>query len=106
MDTPETVTVSVAGHEIRMEIQPEERAHVESAARSVTERMNKLQQRAASQPQAKVASMVAFQFACDLNIANELLDEAEKLHEELRRQREAIRRLEDLVKQADEVLTA
>ncbi len=105
MDTPETVAVSVAGHEIRMEIQPEERPHVEGAARKVTERIQKLQQRAVSAPQAKLAAMVAFQFACDLSIANEMLDEAEKLHDELQRQREAIQRLENLVKQADEVLT-
>jgi cell division protein ZapA (FtsZ GTPase activity inhibitor) len=104
MDTREQIAVVVAGHEIRMEIAPDERRHVEGAARQVTERLRKLQEKAPSASPTKLAAMVAFQFACDLGIANEMLDEAEKLHEELKRQREAIQRLESLLEKADEAL--
>lgn len=104
MDTREQIAVVVAGHEIRMEIAADERIHVETAARQVTERLRKLQDKAATASPAKLATMVAFQFACDLGIANEMLDEAEKLHDELKRQREAIQRLEGLLEKADAAL--
>jgi len=106
METREQIAVVVAGHEIRMEVAPEERGHVDSAARQVTERLRKLQEKSSTSSPAKLATMVAFQFACDLSIANEMLDEAEKLHAELQRQREAIQRLESLLEKADAVLVA
>lgn len=104
MKPREEVTVSVAGHEMRLQIEPEERAHVESAARMVTERLHKVAERSSTSSPARQAAMVAFQFACDLSIANELLDEAERLHEEIRRQREAISRLEGLLSRVDSAL--
>ena len=105
MKTPEQMSVTVAGQEIRLEVEEEERRHVEAAATQVTERIRKLSERTSASP-ARMATMVAFQFACDLSIANELLDEAEKLHEEVKSEREAVKRLEALLEKADDALTA
>ena len=104
MNQPEQVTVTVSGHEIKMEIEPEERVHVERAAEQVSGRLSKLSGKAGIASPAKLATMVAFQFACDLSIANELLDEAEKLHEELKRNKEAVKRLEGLLSKVDSAL--
>jgi len=100
----EQIEVRVAGHEFRIEVAPEERTHVERAAEQASERISKLSSRSAAMPPAKVAAMVAFQFACDLSIANELLDDAEKLHSEVRRQKEAVQRLEGLLAKVDTAL--
>jgi cell division protein ZapA (FtsZ GTPase activity inhibitor) len=100
----EEVTVMVGGHEFRLQVEPDEIAHVHAAAEQVTQRLRKLGEKAGSASPAKVATMVAFQFACDLSIANELLDEAEKLHEQTRQQREAIERLELLLSRVDDAL--
>ncbi len=100
----EKIAVNVAGHEVRLEIEPEEKVHVEKAAAQVAERMRKLTERMATASPQKIATMVAFQFACDLNIANDCLDEAEQLHHELQRQREAVKRLEGLLAKVDNAL--
>ena len=100
----EEVNVTVGGHEFRLQVEPEETAHVHSAAEQVTLRLRKMGEKAGAASPAKVATMVAFQFACDLSIANELLDEAEKLHEQTRQQREAIERLEGLLSRVDDAL--
>ncbi len=100
----EEVNVSVGGHEFRLQVEPDEVGHIHSAADQVTQRLRKLGERAGSTSPAKLATMVAFQFACDLSIANELLDEAEKLHEQTRQQREAIERLENLLARVDDAL--
>jgi cell division protein ZapA (FtsZ GTPase activity inhibitor) len=105
MSTREEVAVTVAGHEIKMQIAPDERIHVEKAARQVNERLQQLGSKAGSLTPHKVAAMVAFQFACDLSIAHEMLDEAEKLADDLRRQKEAVARLEKLLARVDDALT-
>ena len=102
MKQREQIEVSVGGHSIKMEIEPEERTHVERAASQVNERLDRLGNRVATPT--KAAAMVAFQFACDLSIANDLLDEAEKLHAELQRQKEAVKRLEGLLTKVDGAL--
>lgn len=109
MNRPDTATrqqmaVNVAGHEIKLEIEPEERLHIERAAAQVTERLRKISDKAGTASPGKMGAMVAFQFACDLSIANELLDDAAKLHEELKRQREAVKRLETLLARVDNAL--
>ena len=105
MKTREKVTVNVAGHEILLEIEPDEKVHVERAATQVTEKLRALNERAGGASTMKIATMVAFQFACDLSIANELLDDAEKLHAELQRQKAAVKRLEELLARVDDALT-
>lgn len=105
MKTREQVTVSVAGQEIRLEIDPEERVHVEKAAEQVSAKMQALSGKTANASPHRVAVMVAFQMACDLSVTNELLDDAAKLHEELRQQKETIRRLEQLLARVDDALT-
>jgi len=100
----EEVTVSVGGHEFRLQVEPEETRHIHAAAEKVTQRLRDLAGKAGSASSAKIATMVAFQFACDLSIANELLDEAEKLHAQTRQQREAIERLENLLSRVDDAL--
>ncbi|MCB2156016.1 cell division protein ZapA [bacterium] len=102
MKQREQIEVSVGGHQIKMEIEPDERAHVERAAQQVNERLKRLGDRVAT-PQ-KAATMVAFQFACDLSIANECLDEAEKLAADLQRQKDAVKRLEGLLTKVDSAL--
>ncbi|MDK2970746.1 MAG: hypothetical protein PWP23_501 [Candidatus Sumerlaeota bacterium] len=104
MSQSEEVAVIVAGHEIKMQIAPAERVHVEKAAAQVNERLRKLGERAGALSPHKVAAMVAFQFACDLSIAHEMLDEAEQLAEDLRRQKEAVARLEKLLARVDDAL--
>ena len=104
MKTREQVTVKVAGHEIKLEIEPEEKKHVEAAAEQVSERMRTLLDRSGASSPQKIATMVAFQFACDLSIANECLDEAEQLHNDLKHQKEAVQRLEALLGKVDGAL--
>ena len=104
MKTREQVSLNVAGHEIRLEIEPDERRLVEEAARQVTEKIRALGERSGATSPAKVAAMVALQFACDLAIANECLDEAEKLADDLKRQKEAVQRLEKLLTKVDDAL--
>lgn len=105
MKTREQIALNIAGHEIRLEIEQDERAHVEAAARQVTEKIHALSKRlGGGASPIKVATMVAFQFACDLSAANECLDEAEKLHEDLRKQKEAVARLEKLLAKVDDAL--
>lgn len=105
MSTREQIAVTVAGHEIRMEIAPEERPHVEWAACQANERIRRLTERSKAVSPHRVAATVAFQFACDLSIANDMLDEAEKLGEDLQRQKEAVARLEKLLARVDDALT-
>lgn len=102
----DSMVVHVAGHEMRLRVDPEERAHVEAAAKEATARIRELAERSVAASPAKVAAMAAFQFACDLSVANELLDEAESLHEELKRHKEAVARLESLLHKVDGALTA
>lgn len=104
MKTREQVSVSVAGHEIKMEIDPDEVEHIERASKQVNDRLRTLGERAPAASPAKLLAMVAFQFACDLSIANELLDEAEELHAEVKRQKEAVGRLENLLAKVDDAL--
>lgn len=104
MSPREQVAVKVAGHEFKLEIEPDERLHVDRAAEQVTERVRKLTEKSGGAAPAKVAAMVAFQFACDLSIANELLDDAEKVHAELQRHKEAVKRLEELLGKVDGAL--
>lgn len=98
------VTVRVAGHEIALNVTAEERSHVERAAENANQAFKDLGGKMAAANPAKVGAMVAFQFACDLSFADEMLDEAQKLHEELRRQKEAVARLEGLLTKVDNAL--
>ena len=105
MANRETIEVSIAGHLMRMVAEGDERPHIERAARRVSEAIQKLQTTtgATSSP-AKIATMVAFQTAFDLSVADEMLEEAQKLHEELQRQKEAVKRLESLLSRVDDAL--
>jgi len=101
----ETMQLMIAGHEIKMTAEPEERAHVERAAAKVTEVMQKLQAAVggAASPQ-KIAIMAAFQFAFDLSLADEMLQDAQRLHDELTKEKDAVHRLESLLARVDHAL--
>lgn len=101
----EIVRVQVAGHEIRMSATPEERRHIERAAAKVSESITKLQDSfgGAASP-GKIASMSAFQFAFELSMADEMLEDAQRLHDELVAQKEAVKRLESLLARVDDAL--
>jgi cell division protein ZapA (FtsZ GTPase activity inhibitor) len=101
----EVVQVQVAGHEIRLTAKPEERRHVDRAASTVTERIQKLQDRfgGAASP-AKLATMTAFQFAFELSLADDMLADAQRLHDELQAEKEAVKRLESLLARVDDAL--
>lgn len=105
MAARETVTLSIAGHEIRMTAEEEERRHLERAAAKVSDSIKRLQSAAggAASP-AKIAIMVALQLAFDLSLADEMLTDAQRLHDDLNRQKEAVRRLEGLLTRVDDAL--
>lgn len=104
MKPSDEMVVNVAGHEIRLRVEPDERGHVEKAAAETSQKIKRLAERSGASSPAKVAAMAAFQFACDLSIANDLLDQAESVHEELRSQKEAVARLEALLARVDGAL--
>ena len=105
MANRETVEITVGGHTMRLNATEEERPHIERAARRVSEEVMKLQASAgATASPAKIATMVAFQAAFDLSVADNLLDQASSLTEELERQKEAVKRLESLLSRVDDAL--
>ncbi len=101
----EVVQIQVAGHEIRLTAKEDERKHVERAAEKVTESIQRLQNQVggAASP-AKVAAMVAFQYAFELSMADEMLEDAQRLHDDLENEREAVKRLETLLARVDDAL--
>lgn len=105
MASRETIEITLAGHQLRLTVTPEERVHVEQAGRRVHEMIQKLQASSggASSP-AKIATMAAFQMAFELVEAEAHLGEAAHLHEELNRQRDAVQRLESLLSRVDDAL--
>ncbi|MDX1972726.1 MAG: cell division protein ZapA [Candidatus Sumerlaeia bacterium] len=100
----EQIALSLGGHEVHLELLPSERPSVEKTAKAVATRIQELTSKAPSAPQAKIATMVAFEFACQLAEAEALLEEAEKLRAELARQKLAVQRLESLLEKVDSVL--
>ena len=105
MAAREQVQVSVGGHEIRLNADPEEKAHIERAAKKVNDSIHSLQQSigGAASP-AKINAMVAFQLAFDLSLADAMLEDAEKLHDDLQRQKDSVKRLESLLARVDDAL--
>lgn len=105
MANRETVEVTLGGQQIRMNANDEERPHIERASRRVSEMMQKLQASSTAAPSpTKIAVMVAFQCAYELSVADEMLEQAEMLHEDLRKQKEAVQRLESLLARVDNAL--
>lgn len=105
MGARETIQLTVAGHEMRMTVEEEEKRHVERAAAKVTQSFQKLQDAVggASSPQ-KIAIMVAFQLAFDLSLADDMLQDSQRLHDDLHREKEAVQRLESLLTKVDTAL--
>ncbi|CAN5403494.1 hypothetical protein BH09SUM1_BH09SUM1_17540 [soil metagenome] len=101
----ETIQLQIAGHDIRMTAEPEERRHVERASQKVTESIQKLQGAigGAASP-AKISTMIAFQLAFELSMADEMLQDAQRLHDELTREKDAVKRLEALLSRVDHAL--
>lgn len=106
MKTHDKISLTIAGHEIRLNVEPGESDEVTRIANEVSERIQQLSEKLTTASQAKVAVMVAFELACQLSDANVLLDEAEKLHAELETNKQAITRLECLLEKVDEALLA
>lgn len=104
MSTREKLTVTISGHEIRLEISPEEKKSVEHLAKGLSTRLQELAAKAPSAPQSKIAIMVAFELACQLAEAEALLKKAEYLQGELDRSKMAVSRLESLLERVDAVL--
>lgn len=104
MSLPEKINLSIAGHEIRLEIQPEEKKTVEHLAKGLSNRIQELTSRAPSAPQSKIAIMVAFELACQLAEAEALLKKAQYMETELKQSRDAVSRLEGLLEKVDAVL--
>lgn len=104
--TEEVVQIHVAGHEIRLNAKPEERHHIDRASKKVTESIQRLQDSfAGAASPAKIAAMTAFQFAFELSMADEMLEDAQRLHDDLATQKEAVKRLESLLARVDDALT-
>ncbi len=105
METPETVQIKLAGHEIRLTAEPGEREHIERAAQKVNETFERIQASSggAASP-AKIALMTAFQFAFDLSMADNVLEDASRLHSELQKEKDAVQRLESLLARVDDAL--
>jgi cell division protein ZapA (FtsZ GTPase activity inhibitor) len=101
----ETLTYNIAGQEIRMTAEPEEKRHLDRAANKLADSIRRLQTVAggAASP-AKVATMVAFQLAFDLSLADEMLQDAQRLHDDLNREKDAVKRLESLLTRVDDAL--
>ena len=105
MATRETVQVNVSGYDLKLTADAAEKVHIERAARKVAEMIQSLQNThgGAASP-AKIATMAAFQLAYDLSVADEMLEEAERLHHELNREKDAVSRLESLLSRVDTAL--
>jgi cell division protein ZapA (FtsZ GTPase activity inhibitor) len=105
MAARETVEVRVSGYTFRLAADPEERQHIERAARKVTDMIEKLStQHASAATPARIATMAAFQLAYDLSVADEMLSEAERLHVDRSNEKAAVQRLEDLLARVDSAL--
>ncbi|MGF1572685.1 MAG: cell division protein ZapA [Sumerlaeia bacterium] len=104
MSASEKINVSIAGHEIRLEIHPEEKKTVEHLAKGLSSRIQELTVKAPSAAQSKIAVMVAFELACQLAEAEALLKKAAFLEDELQQSKEAVSRLEGLLEKVDAVL--
>ena len=102
--SPDTVELTIAGQQIKMRASAEERPHLERAAKRVSEEIHKLQDSATGASPVRIATMAALRIAFELSVADQDLDQAEKLQEELKRQKEAIGRLEGLLARVDEAL--
>jgi cell division protein ZapA (FtsZ GTPase activity inhibitor) len=101
----ETVTYCIAGHEIRMTAEKEEIRHLDRAAAKVSDSVKKLQAvMGSSASPGKIIAMVALQLAFDLSLADEMLVDAQRLHDELNREKEAVKRLESLLTRVDDAL--
>lgn len=105
METPETIQIQLAGHEVRLNVQPGEKDHIERAARKVNETFGRLQSASsgAASP-TRLALMAAFQFAFDLSMADNMLEDASRLHDELKKEKDAVQRLESLLARVDDAL--
>ncbi len=101
------IQINVSGHQIKLTANDGEVELVEDAARRTSASMHKLSEKlGGGASQAKVATMVAFQYAFDLNIADKMLDEAKHIYEELESEKEAVKRLEGLLARADDALAS
>jgi cell division protein ZapA (FtsZ GTPase activity inhibitor) len=101
----ETIILSIAGHEIRMSAEAEEKPHLERAAQRVADSIHRLQAAVGSAASpAKIATMASLQFAFDLSLADEMLQDAQRLHDDLNREKDAVRRLESLLTRVDDAL--
>ncbi len=107
MQTPETVQIKLAGHEIRLTAEPGEKEHIEAAAQKVNETFDRIQASSggAASP-VKLALMAAFQFAFDLSMADETLKDASRLHGELQKEKDAVQRLEKLLARMDDAIAS
>lgn len=101
----ETLVYNIAGQEIRMTAEPEEKKHLDRAAHKLSDSIRRLQTATggAASP-AKIATMVAFQLAFDLSLADEMLQDAQRLHDDLNREKDAVKRLEGLLTRVDDAL--
>lgn len=106
MIMPETLTLNIAGSEIKLTVEPDEKEIVKKTAEEVSDRISQLTEKLTTSSAAKVATMVAFEFACQLSEANVMLDEAEKLHTEIETHKQAIHKLEGLLDKVDDALLA
>jgi cell division protein ZapA (FtsZ GTPase activity inhibitor) len=101
----EIVRVKIAGHDMKMTATEDERHHIERAANKVNDAMEKLQVKfGETASPAKLSLMATFQFAYELSMADEMLEDAQRLHDELQSQREAVKRLESLLVRVDDAL--
>jgi len=101
----EVIQFTVAGHEMRMTAEAEEKELITRASTRVNDAMAKMQKAVGgTMTPTKMAIMVAVQFAYDLALADEMLSDAERLHEELKRQKSAVSRLESLLSRVDDAL--
>lgn len=105
MPNRETVQLTIAGQNINMTAESEEKPHIDRAAAKVSAMIQGLQKSigGAATP-AKIATMAAFQFAFELSMADEMLEDAQRLHDDLQRQKDAVRRLEQLLARVDDAL--
>lgn len=101
----DTHTLNIAGYEVRMNLEPGERPHVERAAKIATDKIKELQQACGGTvTPAKISAMAAFQIAFDLSLAESELAETDNLRRDLEREKEAVHRLEGLLSRVDEAL--
>lgn len=101
----ETIQLNIAGYEVRMTAEPEEKPHIENAAQIATERIQDVQRNfGGTVSPAKISAMAAFQIAYDLSLAESQIANSDRLRHELEREKDAVQRLEGLLSRVDEAL--